>query len=263
MALLRVDLPDHGPAYPFDLFPADRARCLELSAGVTLLVGENGSGKSTLLEAIAMAADLPVAGGADLGRDATLDPVRPLAAALRLTWSSRSRRGLFLRTEDFFGFAERHRREQADLRAAAADVERDAPGLPDLELLRRTAPYLGPARAAEARYGGELGARSHGESLLAFFRGRLTGPGLYLLDEPEAALSPVRQLAFVALVRDAVARGAQFAIATHAPMVMAYPGATLYELGPEGPLRTRFDDLPQVRTLRDFLTDPDAFLRHL
>jgi len=263
MALLRVELPEHGPAYPFDLFPADRTRCLELDEGVTLLVGENGSGKSTLLEAIALAADLPVAGAADLAHDANLDPVRPLAATLRLTWSSRSRRGLFLRTEDYFGFAGRQRREQAELRAAAADVERGAPGVPERELLRRTAPFLGPVRAAEARYGGELTARSHGESLLAFFRARLTGPGLYLLDEPEAALSPVRQLAFVALVRDAVARGAQIVIATHAPVVMAYPGATLYELGPTGPLRTRFDDLQQVRTLRDFLSDPSAFLRHL
>ncbi len=263
MPLLRVGLPARRSAYPFDLFASDGPMSLDLNEAVTLLVGENGSGKSTLLEAIALAAELPAAGTADLDRDPTLDAVRPLADALTLTWSSRSRRGLFLRSEDYFGYVGRLKREQAALRAAAAEVERMAADQPELERRRRMAPYLGPVRAAETRYAGDLDARSHGESFLAFFRGRLTGPGLYLLDEPEAALSPLRQLAFLSLVRGATARGAQFVVATHAPMLMALPGATLYELRADGPVRAHFDDLEGVRTLRDFLDDPGAFLQHL
>ncbi len=263
MPLRSIALPMADVAYPFTLPWLGATRTLDLDPGVNVFVGENGSGKSTLLEALAIAVDLPTAGAVDLARDPTLDPVRPLADALGLAWSARSRRGLFLRAEDYFGYVQRHRRAQADLRDAADEVARTSVGVFDLERQRRMAPYLGPALAADARYGGDLDARSHGESFLAFFRARLTGPGLYVLDEPEAALSPLRQLAFLTLVKDAALRGAQFVIATHAPILMAAPGARLFELRGDGIQRLAFDDVDHVRTLRAFLADPDAFLRHL
>ena len=263
MPLLAVGLPPRGAAFPFDLPWLGPGRRLALEAPVTVFVGENGSGKSTLLEALALAAELPAAGAHDLEHDATLDAVRPLADAVRLEWSARSRRGLFLRAEDYFGFAQRVRREKAELLAQAARVARESTDLPELERARRMAPYVGSAGALDGRYGGDLDARSHGESFLAFFEGRLTGPGLYVLDEPEAALSPLRQLAFLALLKDAVQRGAQFVIATHAPILMAYPGARRFELSAEGARETAYDDLEHVRTLRAFLDGPEAFLRHL
>ena len=167
------------------------------------------------------------------------------------------------RAEDYFGYAQRLRREKAGLLAEAARVARATVGLPELERARRMAPFVGSAGALEGRYGGDLDARSHGESFLAFFEARLTGPGLYVLDEPEAALSPVRQLAFLALVKDAVGRGAQFVVATHAPILMAYPGARRYEIAEDGVREAAFDDLEHVRTLRAFLEALEAFLRHL
>lgn len=263
MPLHAVDLPPPGEGFPFDLPLLTGTRRVDLDPGVTLLVGENGSGKSTLLEAIAIAAELPTAGAADLARDPTLDPVRPLAEALRLAWSARSRSGLFLRAEDYFGYVQRVRRTRAGLLADAARVGADLPTLPEAERARRLAPYLGSAAALNRRYGGDLDARSHGESFLAFFQARLTGPGLYVLDEPEAALSPLRQIALLTLVRDATARGAQFLIATHAPLLMACPGARRYELRDGAAFEVAFDDLEHVRTLRAFLADPAAFLRHL
>jgi predicted ATPase len=263
MPLLRATLFAPAVGFPWSLPLLHHTRALTFSPTVTMLVGENGSGKSTLLEAIALAAELPTAGSHDLHDDPTLQELRPFAAALRLVWTERSRRGLFLRSEDDFGYAQRLAREQAALRAAAAAVERDAADVHEGERRRRAAPYGGPAGAADARYGGDLDARSHGESFLAFFRARLRGPGLYVLDEPEAALSPIRQLAFVALLREAVGRGAQFLLATHAPILMAYPGATLLELCDDGARPVRFDDLASVRTLKAFLDDPEAFLRHL
>lgn len=263
MPLRVVDLPPPGEGFPFDLPLLTGSRRIELDAAVTVLAGENGSGKSTLLEAIAIAAELPAAGSEDLARDRTLDPVRPLADALRLSWTARSRRGLFLRAEDYFGYVQRQRAEQAALRAEAERVAREAAGTFELERQRRMGVFLGPVRAADARYGGDLGARSHGESFLAFFRARLQGPGLYLLDEPEAALSPLRQLALVELLREATGRGAQFVVATHAPILMAFPGATLLQLADDGVRAARFDDLEAVRTLRAFLADPDGFVRRL
>lgn len=263
VALLALRLPARAGAFPFDLPWLAEGRRVAFAPDVTVVVGENGSGKSTLLEALALAAELPAAGAEDLADDPTLDAVRPLATELRLEWTARSRRGLFLRAEDYFGYAQRVRRERAALLAEAARRARAWADVPDLERARRLGPHLGSAAALDGRYGGDLDARSHGESFLAFFEARLGGPGLYVLDEPEAALSPVRQLALLALVRQAVARGAQFVLATHAPILMAYPGARLLELADGGLREATFDELEHVRTLRGFLADPEAYLRRL
>ena len=263
MTLERIALPEPGEGYPWSLPLLRSTRSIALDPRMTLLVGENGSGKSTLLEATAIAAELPTAGAHDLAQDPTLDALRPFAAALRLSWTARSRRGLFLRAEDYFGYVQRHQVQQATLRSEAERVAHEAAGTFELERQRRMAPFLGPARAADARYGGDLDARSHGESFLAFFQARFGGRGLYLLDEPEAALSPLRQLALVALLREATERGAQFVIATHAPILMAFPGATILQLTHDDLRPARFDDVEAVRTLRAFLSDPEGFVRRL
>lgn len=274
MALTGVRLPARQPGagFPLDLpllgggggTGSAGGVDIAFAPGVTVLVGENGSGKSTLLEAVALAAEVPTVGSNDDAHlDVTLAHLLPLADALRLTWTERSRRGLFLRAEDYFGYVQRQRRLVSDLRAEAARVGAEAAGQHEGERLRRMSPFAGSAAAMDARYQGDLDARSHGQSFLAFCKGRFTGPGLYLLDEPEAALSPTRQLAFLALLREAVARGAQFIIATHAPIVMAAPGALLLELQDGEMIPTAFDDLEHVRTLRSFLEQPDAYLRHL
>lgn len=264
MFLRSVTLPPAGERFPFDLAVLRGTDELTFNAPVTTLVGENGSGKSTLLEAVAWAAELPVAGSVERSEaDATLAHVAPLADAMRLAWEQKTRRGLFLRAEDFFGYVKAQNAMKRQLRAEAARVRRENAHLPDLELRRILGPYEGSVATTETRYDGDLDGRSHGESFLAFFKGRITGPGLYILDEPEAALSPLRQLAFLALIGDAVARGAQFLVATHAPILMACPDARLYELQGERIVPAVFDEVEHVRTLRSFLADPEAYLRHL
>lgn len=259
-----VLLPDRGDAWPFDLPRPEDGRTVPLDAAVTILVGENGSGKSTLLEALAVAAELPAAGHRDRpADDPTLAGVRPLADALRLVWTARSRRGLFLRAEDFFGYVRAQNARDAEARAEAERVARERPDVSDLELRRMQGPWIGPVAARAARYGGDLDGRSHGEAFLDFFQARLRGPGLHLLDEPEAALSPLRQLALLAILRDAAAAGGQFVIATHAPIVMACPGARILEFADGRMRETAFDDLEPVRVLRAFLDAPEAYLRHL
>lgn len=262
--LRSATLPDPGDAWPLSLPLLTRVRTVPLDAPVTLLVGENGTGKSTLLEALAIATELPAAGSRDRpADDPSLAPLRPFADGLRLDWTARSRRGLFLRAEDFFGYVREQNARDADARREAARLARERPELSELELRRIQGPWLGPVAARERRYRGDLDARSHGEAFLAFFQARLGAPGLYLLDEPEAALSPLRQLALLALIRDAVGAGAQFVIASHAPIVMAAPGARILELSDGGMREARFDELEHVTVLRSFLAAPEAYLRHL
>ena len=115
----------------------------------------------------------------------------------------------------------------------------------------------------EVRYGEYLDANSHGESVLKLFQSRLVPGGLYLLDEPEAALSPQSQLAFLAMIKDSVDDGSQFLIATHSPILMAIPGATIFSFDQCPVGEVEFEDLEHVNLMRDFLARPERFLRHL
>lgn len=249
--------------YPFDVAAIRTLSHLRFDKPVTLFVGENGTGKSTLLEAIALAADLPSAGSVELARDPSLDAVRPLAAALRLGWSARQRRGCFFRAEDFLGYVRRIEETRAELRAAADQVAIDKAAHGEAEVRRAQGPYTGQIAALTARHGEDAEGRSHGESFLSFFRSRLRRRGLFVLDEAEAALSPLRQLAFLSLLREAEQAGAQVLMATHAPIVLAYPGATILSFDGGRIERVGFDDLEHVRLTRAVLADPEAFTHRL
>lgn len=258
---LKPDAPTVG--FPFDLPVVRGLEPLRFSAPVTIVVGENGSGKSTLLEALACASERVSAGSVALGRDPSLEHARALAAALQLSWTQKTRRGFFLRAEDFFGYVKAQNAMKAQMRTELDRLQRDNDQLSELELKRISAPYAGSVRATEQRYGKDLDANSHGESFIAFFKARFGTPGLYILDEPEAALSPLRQLAFLSLLKEAARGGAQVILATHAPILMAYPGAQLLELRDGRLHKTLFEDIAHVKLLRDFLDLPEGFLRHL
>lgn len=245
--------------FPFTV-PAVRALdVLDLSAPVTFFVGENGSGKSTLLEGIAAAAQLPTLGSEEVAYDPSLAPQRALGSALKLTWRSRSRHGFFLRAEDFFGYLKRMARDEARIRRERWELGHGPP--PAVEVEWGAGAH--PDEAASLEYLAAYDARSHGESFLDLFNRRIDGTGLFLLDEPEAPLSPQRQLALLALVLDAVAEGGQFVVATHSPILLAFPGARIYSFD-EGPVReAAYDELEHVALTRDFLRDPARYLRHL
>lgn len=206
---------------------------LEVPAGVTFLVGENGSGKSTLLEA--MAAVYPRGGVAN--PHANLTGAGPSDEDSPLRWHLRARThplaspaGFFLRSETLHDYL--------------VEVDRN-PG------------------AARAFDGETLTARSHGEAVLTLLRHRFGEPGVYFLDEPEAALSFTSALALVAVLGELTAAGAQVVAATHSPVLTALPGATLLEVGDHGLRPTRWDELQLVADHRAYLDDPHRFLRHL
>ena len=249
--------------FPFSVPAIRELSTLTFDSPVTFLVGENGSGKSTLLEAIATAARVPTVGSAEIAVDATLAVQRDLARALTLVWNRRVTRGFFLRAEDFFGFTKSLSRLRSELLAELdqigdeyADRSAHAQGL-------RAGPIHASLADMERRYGIDLDANSHGQSFLKLFQNRFVPGGLYLLDEPEAPLSPQSQLGLIAMMKDMLTQDAQFIVATHSPVLLAYPGAQIYSFD-ETPVRAvPYDSLEHVTLTRDFLRDPERFLRHL
>ncbi|WP_275414859.1 AAA family ATPase [Actinoplanes italicus] len=221
--------------YPFEL-PVVRALAdggeLRLSAPVTLLSGDNGSGKSTLIEAIAVAAGFNPEGGTTSFNFATRATESSLGGHLTLvrTPGRKPRTGFFLRAESYYN--------------VATEIER-----------------LG----VTGSYGGvSPHQRSHGESFLDLVAHRFGPGGLYLLDEPEAALSVQGCLALLLRIADLVADGSQFVIATHSPILLACPGATILEIGPGGGIEpVSFDQAEPVVMTRAFLADPARFLGRL
>ena len=256
-----------GPArstqFPFSVPVVRELTTLAFPTAVTFFVGENGSGKSTLLEGIAAAAGLPAAGSADPGADVTLDAQRQLARALRLVWNRRTHRGFFLRAEDFFGFTKRLSALRAEMLGRIAELE--------VEYADRSAwakgLAMGPSHASlaemERRYGVDLDANSHGQSFLKLFQSRFVPDGLYLLDEPEAPLSPQSQLAMMVMIQDMLGQGAQFIIATHSPILLAFPGATIYSFDRTPAEVVPYGELEHVVLTREFLNAPERYLRAL
>ena len=211
---------------------------VDLGPGVTFLVGENGTGKSTLVEAIAVAAGFNPEGGSRNFRFATRATESSLGDHLVLRWgTTRPRSGFFLRAETFYNVATEIER-----------LDRD-----------EGSPSLLPA------YGGTSPhERSHGESFLDLVVHRFGPHGLYLLDEPEAALSVRGALALLRRMADLTAQGSQLVVATHSPILLALPGATILEIADDGAVeRVGYDEALPVRLTRDFLGAPERFLRHL
>jgi predicted ATPase len=211
---------------------------LEFSAPVTFLVGENGSGKSTLLEGLAAAMRAVAMGGHEIDRDPTLAAARAFAAGVRCTRRHHPRTKMFLRAEDIFGYTQRLVREMAELPA-------------------------GEAAKLAARYGEDPDARSHGETFLALLETRLVPNGLYFLDEPETPLSPTRVIALLGLIREKVASGCQFIIATHSPILLALPDAEILSIEDGMIRRAVWDELEHVRVTRAFLNNPERILKQL
>jgi predicted ATPase len=248
--------PDDAP-YPFSVPQIRSLPHLDVNVPVTFFVGENGSGKSTLLEGIAAAAELPSIGSSQVAHDDTLGPARQLGATLRLAWTQRSRKGFFLRAEDFFGSLRARARDDARISRerseAGAGVRADLP---------RTIMVTGnhPDEQDAGRIVGRYDSRSHGESFMDLFAQRIRPGGLHILDEPEAPLSPKRQIAFLDVIIGAAKKGAQFIIATHSPILLACPGARIYSFDQTPICEVDYEKLEHVVITRDFLNDPGRFL---
>jgi predicted ATPase len=218
--------------YPFNLPALRDLRSLGLHPAVTFFAGENGSGKSTLLEAIAIACGFNAEGGTKAFNFATRASHSVLHEYLHLIRGPRREQdGFFLRAESVFN--------------VATQIDELDPTL-------------------KGSYGGRsLHEQSHGESFMALITNRFRGDGLYLMDEPEAALSPTRQMTLLATIHQFVGQGAQLIIATHSPILMAYPNAEILSFGDDGIRPLAYEDTEQFRVTRDFLNRYPAMLKVL
>jgi predicted ATPase len=229
---------DDAEAFPFCL-PCVKDLNLEFGAAVTLFVGENGSGKSTLIEAIAALSGMPVSGGGRNELSSGHGPKQdsPLARALRPSFRKRPQDGYFFRAEFMAHFA------------SLLDDRRDDPGFGGN-------PY--------ARYGGRsLHNMSHGEAFLTLFKSRLEH-GLFLIDEPESALSPQRQLTLLALMADRLATGkAQFIVATHSPILLTFLGAQILSFDDGSPHEIAIEDTSHYQITKGILECPERYWKHL
>ncbi len=251
---------DPDAAFPFCLPLFACREVVTFETPVTFFVGDNGAGKSTLLEAIAVGMRLPALAQTGTPQHPLMEPARALAKQLTLVRRTPKRHGFFFRADDVVGFVQSLDRAAREHRELEEHFDETLSG----EGHRRA---TGMARAQHeavtARYGEDPFARSHGELFLELFRQRLTAPGLYLMDEPETPLSPSNQVALLSLVMDKAAAGSQFIIATHSPILMALPGATILDFDQAPPAAVDWDDVEHVALTRAFLNNPASFLRHL
>jgi predicted ATPase len=247
--------------FPWSVPVVAQLEALEFRKPVTFFVGENGSGKSTVLEAIAAGLNAVAVGSADVKKDESLRAARELAAGFRFERRRHPRTTLFFRAEDVFGFTRRMLRTMRDLSEIEEEFRRE---LPDGSYGQKlaTAATRAQRHAIEDRYGRDPDARSHGEVFLSLLASRLTPGGLYLLDEPEAPLSPRGVLQLLALLQDRTARDCQFIVATHSPMLLALPDAEILVFEGGAIRATPYADVEHVHLMRSFLQDPFRFLRH-
>ncbi len=237
-----VSLKDHAEVsdelYPFNLPIVQILRSkLQFTSNITFFVGENGSGKSTLLEALAISVGLNPEGGTANFNFNTRHSHSPLCDHLRVGKNKkRPKNSYFLRAESFFNVA---------TEIEHLDKEPAGPKIID-------------------SYGGtSLHEQSHGESFMALIQNRFGSNGLYILDEPEAALSPKKQMTLLCTLNDLIKRNCQFIIATHSPILLSFPNSEIYEISKECVKKTPYEETDTYKTTKDFLNHHQKYLHYL
>jgi predicted ATPase len=251
---------DKQQPFPFNIPAVKFAKQITLDSRVTIFVGDNGCGKSTLLESLAFALNLPLIGGS-IQSHTGFEAAGLLKPYLAINWHRQIRKGFFFRAEDFSDFMYAVEREKNKISDSLSELK----GKVDDSIIKQmTESQSYSLFDIRRKYGDDMQAYSHGEAYLKILQIRIQDKGVYILDEPEAALSPLKQLSLIALILEILKNdNTQFIIATHSPIIMGIPGALLYEITEEGMQPVNYQETDHYRITKTFLDNPDFYLRHL
>ncbi len=248
--------------FPFDIPAVLFAKNIELNKAVTIFVGDNGCGKSTLLESIAYKLNFPLIGGGIKHHERSgFEASVSIEPFLEIVWNKETYKGFFFRAEDFSDFVNSVENENKKIALDLIELK----GQVDDSIIDRLSESMNyNLREMRKNYGGNMQAYSHGEAFLKILQTRIGDKGIFLLDEPEAALSPLKQLSLISLIMEIVKmKNAQFIIATHSPILMGIPGATIYEIQENGMNEVPYTETDHYRITKTFLDNPSHYLRHL
>ena len=264
--LREISFPENIPdRWPFSIPSINSSKKIEFCSPVTFIAGDNGSGKSTLLEALAVRLKLPAVGRIDAARDESLKSLHPFSASIKHIFNLRPKKKLFLRSEDFFNFVLNLEIERNNNIKELSRVKSEYQNRSLFAQNQAKMAYQSSISQMEETYGEDLLSQaSHGESYLRLFMERITPSGLYLLDEPEVPLSPLRQLSLLSLIiQMSEHANCQFIIATHSPILLAYDKAEILCMDDCAIAKVKWDELSSVSLLKDFLKEPQAYIRRL
>ncbi len=247
--------------YPWNLPLIKNFEELLFEKSISFFVGENGSGKSTILEAIAAYSGVPIAGSFRLEDDESLEGANSLANYLSIRYKEKTHHGFFVRAEDFIGFARSIKNEIKALDKEIEEVKETFTG-GDINLTLGT--IEGEKNSLIKRYSKNMEEMSHGEGFLKFFTSRITAKGIYLIDEPEAALSPTRQLSLLSLIMEKVKEtGSHFIIATHSPIFMSVPDSEVFYFEEGQVSKVDYKETEHYKLTKAILMDPGIVMREL
>ena len=254
-----IDTNKRSP-FPFNIPAVIFANNIELDKKVTVFVGDNGCGKSTLLETLALSLNLPLIGGY-IDNHPGFEAAAILKPLLHVEWRRQTPKGFFFRAEDFSDFINSVDNERKKIESDLGDLK----GQVDDSIIKQMSDSMNyRLHSMRKEYEENMQAFSHGEAYLKIFEARIGKKGIFLLDEPEAALSPLKQLSLLFLIMESVKNeNTQFILATHSPIMMGIPGATIYEIKEDGMQMVRFEETDHYTITKTFLNNPDFYLRHL
>ncbi len=261
-AIKRSEIEMATEMYPLNLPQIAEIERLEFTNPVTLIAGDNGSGKTTLIELISALTNAVRIGDTRASRRAH-DNFASSSRAFRAEFTLKPKRSFFFLAEDFTRYIDAREDMIREEMLEMERIQRDYDGRSGYAKSLAALPHASGLYEMKHMYSDELSQQSHGEGYIDFFGSRLTEKGLYLMDEPEGALSYFNQYVLMNMIADAVNRNCQFIISTHSPVLLAYPNATLYTFEENHIKESSFQKLENINFLKDFLTEPARFLRRL
>lgn len=246
--------------FPFNIAAIKFARQIQLDKRVTIFIGDNGCGKSTLLESIALHLNLPLIGG-HIQEHPAFAAARLLQPYIKIEWKRETNKGFFFRAEDFSDFINSTENERKKIANDLSELK----GVVDDSIINQMSESMNYSlRRMRKNYGENMQAFSHGEAYLKILQTRIGDKGVFLLDEPEAALSPLKQLSLILFIIEVLKNNnTQFIISTHSPILMGIPEAMIYEIQENSMEQVSYKETDHYRITKTFLDNPDSYLREL